>query len=124
MSDDLNRLAAIEKAISEKYGDETIQNPKANWDEEKEKEYLKQMSELYQKSQKVEEYKEKIDINGIKISKKLFKREPLRSCPMCNSFPRKSTDDVYLLKYDCCFKCYVQWVENREERWKNGWRPN
>ena len=28
--------------------DDAIQNPKANWDEEKEKEYLTQMKELYQ----------------------------------------------------------------------------
>ena len=34
---DVNEIAAIEKAISEKYGSEAIQNPKANWDEEKEK---------------------------------------------------------------------------------------
>ena len=27
-------------------------------------------------------------------------------------------------KFDCCEKCYIQWVEGREERWKKGWRPN
>ena len=31
----LNKIAAVEKAISERYGDDTIQNPRANWDEEK-----------------------------------------------------------------------------------------
>ena len=46
MSDkDYNKIAAIEKAIKEKDGDETISNPKANWDETKEKEYLLQMRE-------------------------------------------------------------------------------
>ena len=39
---DLNYVAAVEKAIAEKYGAETIANPKANWDEEKEKEYQEQ----------------------------------------------------------------------------------
>ena len=34
---DPNRLIKVEKAILEKYGEEAIQNPKANWDEEKEK---------------------------------------------------------------------------------------
>jgi len=27
-------------------------------------------------------------------------------------------------KFDCCYKCYWQWVEGREDRWKTGWRPN
>ena len=31
---DLNKIAAFEKAIAEKYGDAAIVNPKANWDEE------------------------------------------------------------------------------------------
>ena len=46
---DADQLIKVEKAIQEKYGDEAIQNPRANWNEEKEKEYLAQMKELYQK---------------------------------------------------------------------------
>ncbi len=47
MSDkDWNKLAAFEKAIRQKYGEEAIQNPKANWDDEKEKEYMRQQKEL------------------------------------------------------------------------------
>ena len=68
--DKLNQIAAVEQAISKKYGDEAIQNPKANWDEIKEKEYLKQMKEFYQKTQQIEESQEKVDVNGIKVSKK------------------------------------------------------
>ena len=37
---DPNRIAAIEKAITEKYGKETVENPRSRWNEEKEKEYL------------------------------------------------------------------------------------
>lgn len=33
-------------------------------------------------------------------------------------------DDVCLVKFECCSKCYVQYVEGREERWLEGWRPN
>ena len=122
--DKLNHIAAVEQAISKKYGDETIQNPKANWDENKEKEYLQQMKEFYQKTQRIEESQEKVDVNGIKVSKKLFNRDALRSCPICNSFARRSMDDVCLVKFDCCFNCYIQYVEDREERWLKGWRPN
>jgi hypothetical protein len=120
----LNQIAAIEKAIAEKYGDETIANPKSGWDESKEKEYLAQMQEFYKKIKKSEEYQEKIDINGIKVTKKLFSKESLRCCSVCGSFPRKSMDDVCLIKFECCSKCYVQYVEGREERWLKGWRPN
>jgi len=125
MSDkDLDKIVAIEKAIAQKYGDEAIQNPRANWDEIKEREYLEQMQELYKKTNENDKWQEKIDINGIKVSKKLFNRDSLQHCSVCSSLARKSTDDVCLLKYDCCYKCYIQYVEDREERWLNGWRPN
>ncbi len=122
--DKLNHIAAVEQAISKKYGDEAVQNPKANWDENKEKEYLQQMKEFYQKTQRNAESQEKVDVNGIKVSKKLFNRDALRSCSICSSFARRSMDDVCLVKFDCCFNCYVQYVEDREERWLKGWRPN
>jgi len=122
--DKLNHIAAVEQAISKKYGEETVQNPKANWDENKEKEYQQQMKEFYQKSQRNEKSQEKVDVNGIKVSKKLLNRDAMRSCPICSSFARRSMDDVCLVKFDCCFKCYLQYVEHREERWLKGWRPN
>ena len=121
---DFDHIAKVEKAIAEKYGDTAIANPHADWNDEKEKEYLKQMKELYQKTKKNETWQEKVDINGIKVSKKLLNRESLRSCPVCGNFPKKSMDDVCLTKFDCCSKCYIQYVEGREERWKKGWRPN
>ena len=37
---DPNFVAKLEKAIADKYGNETIQNPKLNWDEEKEQKYV------------------------------------------------------------------------------------
>ena len=81
-SKDPNRVAAIEQAIAKKYGEEAIQNPRANWTEEKEKQYLEQMSEMYKKVRHNEDSGEKIDINGIKVSKKLFRK----LLPFCNSF--------------------------------------
>ena len=121
---DLNKIAAIERSIAEKYGEEAIQNPRANWDEEKEKEYLQQMKEFYKKVNKNEEHQEKIDINGIKVSKKLLNRESLKTCSVCGRFPKKSMDDVCFVKFDCCNTCYIKYIEGREERWREGWRPN
>jgi hypothetical protein len=120
----INQIAAIEKAIAKKYGSEAVANPNAGWDENKEKEYLKQMKEFYRKTKKNKEYEEKIDINGIKVSKKLLNRESLKCCSVCGVFPKKSMDDVCFIKFDCCYGCYIQYVEDREQRWIEGWRPN
>ena len=49
MSDEQAKIAAIEKAIAEKYGKEAIQNPKGNWNEAKEKEYIQQSQKFYKK---------------------------------------------------------------------------
>jgi len=120
----LNQIAAVERAIAKKYGPTAIANPSAGWTETKEKEYLKQMKEFYQKTKKNEEWQDKIDINGIKISKKLLNRESLKGCSVCGQFPKKTMDDVCFIKFDCCHQCYIQYVEDREERWKKGWRPD
>ena len=121
---DLNKIAAFEKAIAEKYGDAAIVNPKANWDEEKEKKYLAQVKELYEKQNKNTQHAERVDLNGIKVAKKLLNRESLKCCSVCGSYPKKSLDDVCLIKYDCCNKCYIKYVDGRTERWIEGWRPD
>ena len=121
---DFDHIARVEKAIAEKYGDEAVRNPRANWSENREKEYLEQMQELYLKQKKNDHSQEKIEINGIKVSKKLLNRESLTSCSVCGSFPRKSMDDVCLIKFQCCGACYDKYVFGREDRWLKGWRPN
>jgi len=110
----------VEKAIAEKYGTDTVQNPKGSWDDEKEKNYLDSLKQI--QSSGVEEVE--VLVNGVFVSKKLLKRESKRSCPVCNTYSFKSNDDVYMSKFECCEKCYIQWVEGREDRWKQGWRPN
>ncbi len=70
VSKDYDKIAAIEKAIIERYGKEAVQNPKANWDENKEKEYLEQMRELYKKNVKNEAFQEKIMESYLRIRKK------------------------------------------------------
>ena len=86
---DPDRLARIESAISKKYGEEAIQSPMSNWDEEKEKEYMQQMKELYSKSSQNQEWKDKIDLSGIKVTKKLLNRESTKTCPVCGNFPKR-----------------------------------
>jgi len=121
---DWNQVAKIEKAIAEKYGEDTIANPKHYWNDEKEKEYLEQLKELTKKEIKEQEKDQKLNIDGIFISKKLLNKDSKRTCPVCNIYSFEIKDDLYINRFDCCFKCYVKWVEGREERWEKGWRPN
>ena len=105
---DDNYLIKIEKAIQEKYGEETIQNPKGNWDEEKEKEYLEQIKKIA----KQEKPKEKIEIDGVLMPKKLFRKESKRTCPVCKTYSFSSRDDLYMVKFNQCFGC---WLKKKEK---------
>jgi len=120
---DPNYIVKVEKAIAKKYGYEAIQNPKANWTPEKEKVYLEQVREFYARQHKLDEKSEKVEVDGIFVPKKLLNRKGDRTCPVCDIYSFSSQDDVYMNKFDCCFKCYVKYVEYREERWLSGWRP-
>jgi len=113
MMKDPEHLIKVEKAIQEKYGDEAIQNPKANWDPEKEKEYLEQIKKIA----KTEKQKEKVEVEGVLMPKKLFRKESKRTCPECKIYSFDMKDDLYMAKFKCCFKCYIQYVEGREEKW-------
>jgi len=121
---DPNYIPKLEKAIAQKYGHEAVANPRKFWDEEKEQEYVKQSKELKRKQQKVTEQTEKVEQHGFLINKKLLTKENNRTCLVCRKYSFRPKDDLYLNKFECCFVCYVQWIEDREERWKEGWRPN
>ena len=49
MKKDLNHIAKIEKAISERWGDEAIENPKKHWTPEKEKKHTEESKEFYKR---------------------------------------------------------------------------
>jgi len=121
---DFNTIAKIEKAIAKKFGQKTIINPKSSWDDEKEKEYLQQLKEFYSKQRKKADNGEKIEEEGFLLSKNLISKESKRVCPVCDQYSFDLKDDLYMNKFECCRKCYIQWVEYREERWATGWRPN
>jgi len=112
---DPDHLIKVEKAIQEKYGEEAIRNPKANWDQEKEKKYLEQI-QIITRNQKP---REKIEVEGVLLPKKLFTKESKRTCPVCEVYSFIMRDDLYMAKFMCCYQCYVQHVEGREEKWLN-----
>jgi hypothetical protein len=120
---DLDKVAAIEKAIAKKFGTETIINPKAFWTDEKEEEYLEQVKEFYKEEKKKEEQFDKVEKDGFFLPKNLITRKSKRKCPVCDIYSFDVRDDLYMNKFECCFKCYVRYIEDREERWEKGWRP-
>ena len=123
MKKDQDYIASVEKAIAQKYGTDTIQNPKSNWTNEKEREYLSQLKKFSKNERRQQDQEEKVETNGYFISKKLLNKETNRTCPVCDTYSFNLKDDVYMSKFECCWKCYIQWVEDREERWATGWRP-
>jgi len=118
---DWDYIAKLEKAIAEKYGKEAIQNPAKFWNEEKEKEYLEELKEDIQQQEIRHDNKKQID--GFFITEKLINKDTGRTCPVCKKYSFNGKDDVYMGKYECCFECYIEYIDGREERWKKGWRP-
>tara|TARA_A100001391_G_scaffold122350_1_gene83451 strand:- start:1771 stop:2187 length:417 start_codon:yes stop_codon:yes gene_type:complete len=114
---DLNSIAKLEQAISRKYGPETIVNPRSGWTKDKELDYLEEIKMLYKKQLKRGQDTEKINKDGFFISKKLLTKDEDRVCPACFEYSFSLKDDLYMNKYDCCWKCYNHFVKDREDRW-------
>lgn len=47
-------------------------------------------------------------------------------CPVCEIVMKNGPggDDKTYYKWGCCRYCFVHFIENREQRWKDGWRPS
>ena len=104
MKKDLNYIAKLEQAIAKKYGEETIQNPRSTWTQEKEQKYLEEIKEIYKQELQNKTYDEKIEANGFFVSKKLLTNKEDRTCPACFVYSFEQKDDVYMNKYDCCHR--------------------
>ncbi len=113
---DQNFLLNLEREIIKKYGEEAVKNPKANWTNEKEQDYLKQIRE---NTSFYEEKQEQIEIDGVLIPKKLITKKNDRICLGCNKYSHKKDDDLYLNRFKCCFICFINFVEGREQKWLN-----
>jgi|TARA_R110000824_G_scaffold137423_2_gene301530 hypothetical protein len=109
MKQDPNYIAAVEKAIAEKYGKETVQDFRDSWTEDKEKAYLEQVK--YKKTNK---------------SKKKNRDTVSRTCPVCKTYSFSIKDDLYMNRFQCCYECHVKYMPNPfyEKKWLSGWRPD
>jgi hypothetical protein len=111
---DYDTIAALEKAISEKYGREAIEDPRANWTDEKENEYLRQLNLISERLANLSSQLEKVEFNGFFVSKKLLNREKSdRTCSSCGTYSFDKRDDLYMSRFDCCFTCYIKKIEGR-----------
>lgn len=45
-------------------------------------------------------------------------------CPTCKRMMKGSKCNSTYYQYNCCYDCYIQWVEDREQKWLAGWRPS
>lgn len=124
MNKDLNYIASLEKAISEKYGELSVINPKSLWNEDKEKEYLEQSKQKMILESRNSKEENTIELDGFLMPKKLINSVQKRKCEYCDTYSFNREDDLYFSKYETCRKCYVKYIEDREQRWKQGWRPN
>ncbi len=121
---DLNKVAAFEKAIKKKYGYDAVKNPNSDWDDDKEKEYLETTKKFQSKVSKYNEDNDLVEVDGFLMPKRLLNSESNRTCPTCSTYSFDKGDDFYMHKYECCQDCFIQYVDGREERWLTGWRPN
>ena len=113
-----DKIAKIEKAIKDKYGEETIKSPAQDWTDEQEAEYVQDLKVLAKKEKRWQANNEKVEIQeGVFVSKKLLKKEgsDSRVCPMCKTYSFDLKDDLYMTKYSCCWSCYIDHIEGRAE---------
>lgn len=44
-------------------------------------------------------------------------------CPVCGGMMFGSKCNQTYYDWGCCATCHVMFVEDREQRWRDGWRP-
>ena len=120
---DPDYIAAVEKAITEKYGKNTVQDFRNEWESNKEKEYLNQLKGLRSKRDRSATAREEIIVGDIKITKRRTKQKDDRTCPLCKTYSFSRRDDLYMNRFKSCYECYTDFIQYREEAWKNGDRP-
>ena len=94
--DDYKRIAMIERAIKDKYGVTTVLNPRAKWDEEKEKQFSSELGKV----------SAKLTPKNVDVSYTC-----LENCRHCKRISFEYNDDVYMTKYGLCARCYIITME-------------
>ncbi len=103
---DPNYIAALEKAIKEKYGELATMNPKMYWDSEKEQQYILDCREANKKNAIDEQSREKVDLDGVLISKKLISKNSNKVCICCKEYSFNNR----IIKYISGNYRFIEWV--------------
>lgn len=45
-------------------------------------------------------------------------------CPYCRGLMKGNKSNGTWYDWGCCIQCYIEYIEDREQRWKDGWRPS
>lgn len=125
--EDMNYISNLEDAVREKWGEIAADNPMKHFDEEDREQYKEEVERINKKFFKSRrESADKKDIgDSVKIDEEFFVgREGNDICEVCKRYSFKSKDDLYLKQYGSCKECYIEYIEGRENRWENGWRPD
>jgi len=103
--DKISYIAELEAKIKEKYGNQALKHPQENWDEEKEM--------VFQENYKRNNKNYKTPLKMTELINKKRKLRANRSCKRCKVLSFSVKDDVYMNKYNCCFKCYIKHIEGK-----------
>ena len=124
MKKDWNYIASVEKAIAERYGKDTVQDFRSEWQPEKEKEYFSQLeSKRKKKDNRSSKNNKSKTIGDITIRNSRTRRTVDRTCPVCKTYSFSGGDDLYMNRFQVCRSCYYDFAQGKEEDWQNGWRP-
>ena len=114
---DYDQIAAIEKAIQERYGELAVVDLSSLWNENKEKGYIEQIK-MIESLYREEAQEDLVDENGFFMKKKLSIKSNFKNCSICRVPAFKTKDELYMIKFDCCTKCFIQHYEGRELKWQ------
>jgi len=115
---DYKQISALEKAIEEKYGQQAILNPSDLWTPEKEKVYLDQVRSV-EKYYRQQPHEQCVDQGGFIMKEKLVNKNNFKNCLLCNKQAYKSEDEIYMQKFNSCFRCYILKIEGRTTNGRN-----
>tara|TARA_R110000803_G_scaffold109725_1_gene178127 strand:- start:7378 stop:7794 length:417 start_codon:yes stop_codon:yes gene_type:complete len=121
---DYNYIASVEKAIAEKYGKNTVQDFRSNWEPDREQEYLEQLKQRRFKGYKKHHKKTITIAEDTIIHERPIKASTNRTCPVCKTYSFSVKDDLYMNRFQSCYLCYIDFIQDREDRWSTGWQPN
>ncbi len=109
--------------LEEKFGKFATVDIGAFWNSVKEEHLRQFLKEELKKNDKKYRQEEYIKVSEILFSKNMFVRKK-HNCTVCGKYNYKLDDLRYAFRYETCQRCYVRYIEAREERWRAGWRPN